>query len=141
MMRVFFDTNVLVYLYDADAPDKKERARELFEREALAGRLILSTQVLQEFYVTVTRKLAVPVEPKSAEDIVRNLSVFPVVSIDTDRILSAIGISRRYQSSFWDSLIIEAALTGGAERLLSEDLQDGQIIQGLIIENPFRSFR
>lgn len=137
MMRVFFDTNILVYLYDADAVEKKERACELFEKEASAGRLILSTQVLQEFYVAVTRKLAVPLEPKEAEDVVRNLSLLPVVPVDTERILSAIGRSRRYRLSFWDALIIETALAGGAERLLSEDLQDGQVIQGLTIENPF----
>jgi predicted nucleic acid-binding protein len=137
MMRVFFDTNILVYLYDADAVEKKERACELFETEASAGRLILSTQVLQEFYVAVTRKLAVPLEPKEAEDVVRNLSLLPVVPVDTERILSAIGRSRRYRLSFWDALIIETALAGGAGRLLSEDLQDGQVIQGLTIENPF----
>jgi len=136
-MRVFFDTNILVYLFDADAAEKKKRACFLFESEASAGRAVLSTQVLQEFYVVVTRKLAVPLDPKAAEDIVRNLSVLPIVPIDTDRILSAIGRSRRMQFSFWDALIIEAALAAGAKRLLSEDLHHGEVIDSLKIENPF----
>ena len=127
-MRAFFDTNILVYLYDADAPEKKERAGELFETEASAGREVLSTQVLHEFYVAVTRKLAVPLQPEAAEDDVR---------IGSEIILPAIGRSRRRQFSFWDALIIEAALAGGADRLLTEDLQHGQVIDGLRIENPF----
>ncbi|MFC1580590.1 PIN domain-containing protein [Thermodesulfobacteriota bacterium] len=136
-MRTFFDTNIFVYLYDADSVDKKDRARDLFETEATAGRIVLSTQVLQEFYVVVTRKLGMPLDPEAAEDVVRNLSLLPVVHIDTERILAAISRSRQHQFSFWDALIIEAALTGGADRLLSEDLQHGQVIDGLRIENPF----
>jgi len=136
-MRVFFDTNILVYLYDADEPDKKERACEIFETEASAGRALLSTQVLQEFYVTVTGKLAVPLDPKTAEDVVRNLAVLPLVQIDAEIILAAIGRSHLLRFSFWDSLIVEAAVAGGADRLLSEDLQHGQVIDGLKIENPF----
>lgn len=136
-MRVFLDTNILVYLYDTDAPEKQERARGLFEQEASAGRVLLSTQVLQEFYVVVTRKLAVPLDPKDAEDVVRNLSGLQVVPTDADRVLSAIQRSRRHRLSFWDALIIECALAGGATRLLSEDFQAGRIIEGLTIENPF----
>jgi predicted nucleic acid-binding protein len=136
-MRVFFDTNILVYLYDADEPDKKERACEIFETEASAGRALLSTQVLKEFYVTVTGKLAVPLDPKVAEDLVRHLAVLPLVQIDAEIILAAIGSSRRLQFSFWDALIVEAAVAGGAARLLSEDLHHGQVIEGLTIENPF----
>ena len=138
-MRVFFDTNILVYLYDADAGEKKERARERFETEARAGRALLSTQVLQEFYVAVTRKLAEPLDSGTAEKIVRHLSILPLIPIDTERIIAAIARSRRIQFSFWDALIVEAALAGGAQRLLSEDFQHGQRIDGLIIENPFVS--
>lgn len=136
-MRTFFDTNILVYLFDSDAAEKKERASILFEEEASAGRALLSTQVLQEFYVVVTRKLLAPLEPNMAEDVVRNLSLLPVVDIDSEKILSAIGRSQRLQLSFWDALIIETALAGGAVRLLTEDLQHGQIVEGLRIENPF----
>jgi predicted nucleic acid-binding protein len=101
------------------------------------GQVLLSTQVLQEFYVAVTRKLAVPLEAEMAEEVVRNLLVLPIIGIGVDRILAAIGRSRRLQLSFWDALIIEAALAGGADRLLTEELQHGQIIDGLKNENPF----
>ena len=136
-MRVFFDTNILVYLFDADAADKKEQARARFETEASAGRVLLSTQVLQEFYVSVTRKLSVPLEPEAAEEVVRNFSMLPIIGVNAERVLLAISRSRRMQLSFWDTLIIETALSGGANRLLTEDLQHGQIIDGLLIENPF----
>jgi predicted nucleic acid-binding protein len=137
MRRVFFDTNILVYLFDADDANKQEQARGRFEAETSAGQIVLSTQVLQEFYVAVTRKLAVPLEPETAEAVVRDLSALPMLGIDADRILIAIGRSRRMRLSFWDALIIETALAGGADRLLTEDLQHGQIIDGLLIENPF----
>jgi predicted nucleic acid-binding protein len=137
MTRTFFDTNILVYLFDADAGDKKARAAARFEQETASGRTLLSTQVLQAFYVVVTRKLQVPLEPRVAEDVVRDLAALPLVGIDADTILSAIARSRRTQLSFWDALIIESALAGGADRILTEDLQHGQRIDGLQIENPF----
>ena len=136
-MRTFFDTNILVYLFDADAGKKKETASYIFQKEASAGRALLSTQVLQEFYVVVTRKLQEPLEPDSAEGVVRDLSCLPVVTINSDSVLSAIGRSRKMVLSFWDALIIETALVGGASRIITEDLQHGQVIDGLQIENPF----
>jgi predicted nucleic acid-binding protein len=136
-MRVFFDTNILVYLFDADNADKKNLARATFEAAAATGQLVLSTQVLQEFYVAVTKKLAVPLDAETAEAVVRNLSVLPLIGIDAEKILGAIGRSRRMQFSFWDALIIETALAAGAARLLTEDLQHGQVIDGLRVENPF----
>ena len=138
-MRSFFDTNILIYMYDNDAPGKKERACQLFETEASDGRALLSTQVLQEFYVSVTRKLAVPLFPEEAEVVLRHLSLLPVVQINKDMICSAAGRSRMQRLSFWDARVIEAALAGGASRLLSEDMQNGQVIDGLTIENPFAS--
>lgn len=136
-MRVFFDTNVLVYLFDADDEVKKELASARFEAEASAGRVLLSTQVLQEFYVSVTRKLSVPLAPETAESVVHDLTLLPIVAIDTERIMGAIQRSRMLGLSFRDALIVEAALAGGAGCLLSEDMQHGQVIEGLRIENPF----
>jgi len=136
-MRVFFDTNILVYMFDADDAVKKELACARFEAEASSGQALLSTQVLQEFYVVATRKLSVPLAPETAEAIVRDLSLLPMIAIDADRILAAIYRSRMLMLSFWDALIIEAALAGGADRLLTEDMQHGQMIEGLQIENPF----
>jgi predicted nucleic acid-binding protein len=137
MRRVFFDTNILVYLFDADAVWKKEQSQKRFAAEAAAGQVLLSTQVLQEFYVAVTKKLAIPLDAKAAEAVVRDLSAMPIIGVDADRILAAIGRSRSMQLSFWDALIIETALAAGAARILTEDLQHGQIIEGLLIENPF----
>lgn len=136
-MITFIDTNVLVYLFDADAPVKKERALERFTALALGGQALLSTQVLQEFYVTVTRKLRTPLPPAEAEQAVTELATLPVVSIDAPLVLRGINRQRSHGFSFWDALIIEAAREGGAECLLTEDLQHGQTVDGLRIENPF----
>ena len=136
-MRCFFDTNILVYLFDADASEKQAKCRALFESEVTAGRAVLSTQVLQEFYVAATRKLAVPLAPEVAEEVVRNLAALPVAQIDNALIFRAIHRSKLLRFSFWDSLIVSAALSSGADRLLTEDLQHGQVIEGMRIENPF----
>jgi len=136
-MRSFFDTNILVYLFDQDNPDKKKRAQNLLEREAAAGRALLSTQVLQEFYVTVTRKIAVPIDAEEAEEAVRQLTLLPHVEVNSRHILRAIRRSGKMRLSFWDALIIEAAIEGDADTLFSEDLSDGQVIGKLTIRDPF----
>lgn len=137
MTRSFFDTNVLVYLFDGGEPEKKARAQEIYGREARAGGAVLSTQVLQEFYVNVTRKLSPPLPSGVAEERVRDFCRLSLVRVEASMILSAVVRSREHMLSFWDALIIEAALKGGADRLLTEDLQHGQVIEGLRIENPF----
>lgn len=136
--RVFLDTNVLVYLFDADAPAKQQRARALLSIHELRAQMILSTQVLQEFYVSVTRKLASPLDPDTALKAVQDLGVFPVVQIDTPLILLAIQRSRKAKVSFWDALILESALVAGTTLLYSEDFQDGAVFGKLRIENPFK---
>ena len=138
-MRTFFDTNVLVYLFDEDYPEKKAQAQALLEKETENGRILLSTQVLQEFYVTVTRKLELPLPPEKAEEVVSQFMVFPLVEISSSHILKAIRKSISLQFPFWDALIIEAAISGGASILYTEDLQHGQIIDNLKILNPFQS--
>jgi predicted nucleic acid-binding protein len=135
--RVFLDTNILVYLFDADAPAKQRHVREVISRYAPKGHLLLSTQVLQEFYVCVTRKLATPLDPDEALQAVQDLASWPVVQIDTPLIILAIIRSRRAKLSFWDALIVEAALAGGATHLYTEDFQHGQTIEGMRIANPF----
>jgi predicted nucleic acid-binding protein len=136
--RVFVDTNVLVYLFDADDPAKQRMVQNLLSNRDLRARLILSTQVLQEFYVSVTRKLATPLDPEAAFQAVQDLAAFPVVQIDPPLILLAIQRSRKAKVSFWDALILEAALTAGAILLYSEDFQDGSVYGGLRIANPFQ---
>ena len=137
MSRCFFDTNVLLYLFDDSVPEKKAQAQEVFSEEVEAGRAVLSTQVLQEFYVSVTRKLAEPLPSAVAEAQVRDFARLPTVRVDEVMILSAIERHRSMSFSFWDALILEAALRGGADRLLTEDMQHGQKIEGLLVENPF----
>lgn len=136
-MRAFVDTNVLVYLFDADAPEKQARAQSLLTRDDEDLTLVLSTQVLQEFYVAVTRKLAVPLSTPAAERAVRDLATLSVVHADTELVLAGIRRARSDAFSFWDALIVEAALMAGAERLVTEDMQHGRRIDNLVIDNPF----
>lgn len=121
------------------APEKKARAQDIFFGEVEAGRAVLSTQILQEFYVNVTRKLAEPLSAEVAEEQVRDFARLPLVRVDESMILAAIERSRTMSFSFWDTLVVEAALSAGATRLLPEDLQHGQRISGLTVENPFLS--
>lgn len=136
-MKSFLDTNILVYMFDRDSPVKRATARKIFRSEGAVGNLVLSTQVLQEFYVSVTRKLALPLRPESAYRAMRHLSTLPLVAIDSPLVLSAIRRSQQLSLSFWDALIVESALQCGAARVWTEDMQHGQVIDGLRIENPF----
>lgn len=136
-MSAFFDTNILVYLFDSSAPEKRHRARALFRERAARDEVLLSVQVLQELYVTLTRKLARPVRTDRAERLVRSFAALPVVAVDAELVLAAVALARRNQLSLWDALIVVAAKAGGASELLSEDLQSGQIIEGLRVVNPF----
>lgn len=135
MMRRFLDTNVLLYADDLDAGPKRERAREILRDAIRSGEGVVSTQVLQEFFVVSTRKLGV--DPAAARRKVELLSEMDLVRIDLGLILSAIDLHRLHSFSFWDALIVRAAAVGGCQTLLSEDLQDGRVVDGLRIENPF----
>lgn len=136
-MSAFFDTDILVYPFDSSSPEKRHRARDLFRERAARDEVLLSVQVLQELYVTLTRKLARPVRADRAERLVRSFAALPVVAIDAELVLAAVALSRRNQLSLWDALIVVAAKAGGASEVLSEDLQSGQIIAGLRVVNPF----
>lgn len=136
--RVFLDTNVLVYLFDTDDPAKQRCVQDLLSNRELRARLILSTQVLQEFYVCVTRKLILPLDPDVAFQAVQDLAALPIIQIDPPLILLAIQRSRKAKVSFWDALILEAAMTAEATLLYSEDFQDGSVFGGLRIANPFK---
>jgi predicted nucleic acid-binding protein len=137
-MASFIDTNVLIYFHDDEEPEKKARADEVIERESRAGTMVISTQVLQEFYSAATRKWREPLRVEAAERSVRRfIEISTVVQVDIAVILAAISRTRTTSISFWDALIVEAALKGKAEKLFTEDLQDGQTINGLRVENPF----
>jgi predicted nucleic acid-binding protein len=134
---VFFDTNVLVYLYDTDSPQKQDKAKALLEEHGGSSNVFLSTQVLQEFYVNVSRKFARRLSHEEALQATENLSRLPVIQVDISLILGAISLGKQLQVSFWDALIIQAALRARCQRLLTEDLQHGRVIGDLRIENPF----
>lgn len=134
-MAAFLDTNVAVYAFDADAGRKKERALEILGDAAL--RLVVSPQVLNEFYVTVTRKLRRPLPPAIALDAVRELARFRVVPLDADTTLEAIAVAQSSRISLWDACIVVAASRGGCTTILSEDLTNGQRLLDVEIANPF----
>jgi predicted nucleic acid-binding protein len=136
-MRTFFDAGVLAYLFDADAPGKKERIRSILQEETVEGRAVLSTQVLEEFYVTVTRKLAVPLDPEPAERALGDLADLPVIAVDPRMIRRAASLANEESISFWNALVVEAALAAGAARLLTEDLRSGRQFGKLEVVNPF----
>jgi predicted nucleic acid-binding protein len=136
--RTFFDTNVLVYLFDSDSPDKQSRARSALRQALERGAAVISTQVLQEFFVTVTRKLARPLPAREAEAALRTLMELSVVQIDPDLILAAAVTSRRDRISFWDALILAAASVAGCDEVFSEDLQHGRSFGRVRLVNPLR---
>jgi predicted nucleic acid-binding protein len=133
----FFDSNVLVYTVDRAEPEKREVARALFEEHLREGSGFLSPQVLREFYVASTRKLATPLPEQAARDAVEDLGAYCTLQESREMILSAVSRKQRLSISFWDALIVEAAILGGADHILTEDLQHGQVIEGVKVHNPF----
>ena len=138
MSSVFIDTNVLVYAFDADSGLKFERAQSILKDCWNNQTGILSTQVLEEFYVTVTKKLPSKMDKQSARNIVQVYKAWSAQPITPDDIIDASEFEEQNQLSFWDSLIITVAQKTGAETLYSEDMQDGQKFGSLTIVNPFK---
>ncbi len=134
--RSFLDTNILVYTDDKAAPAKQRRALELVAEHRRAGTGVLSLQVLQEYFVTVTRKLRV--DAAVARRKIELLSEFEVLTPDVADVLAAIDLHRLHGFSFWNALVVRAAKQSGCAVLLSEDLQDTRTIDGVQIVNPFR---
>jgi predicted nucleic acid-binding protein len=136
MAKIFVDTNILVYCMDMYDPAKQEKCRHLIKDLADESNGVISTQVMQEFYVTSTKKLGV--EPLLAKDILHSFEQFETVIISPLIIKDAVDCSIINRISFWDSLIIVAAESANCGRLWSEDLNDGQVIRGVRIENPLK---
>jgi predicted nucleic acid-binding protein len=134
--RSFFDTNVLVYADDAAAPAKQRRAIDLIAEHRRARTGVLSLQVLQEYFVTVTRKLHV--DAAVARRKVELLSEFDVAAPEVADILAAIDLHRLHGFSFWDALILRAAKQAGCSILFSEDMQQAREIDGVRIVNPLQ---
>lgn len=136
--RAFFDTNIFVYSFDAAEPEKRRKAALLVERHRDAGRLALSTQVLQEFFWVTTRTMRKPLSVEQARREVERLAELDPLQVDSRLVVNAIDRSRSAQISFWDGLVVEAALRAGCSTLYSEDLQDGWVVDGrLTVVNPF----
>jgi predicted nucleic acid-binding protein len=135
--KTFVDTNVLIYAHDIDAGHKHEIAKAVL-RELWAERAgLLSTQVLQEFYVNATRKIKTPLSKPEARSVVDTYAAWCVDGITPTDVSAAFQIEDRARIGFWDALILAVAVRSGARRVLSEDLNSGQAIAGLTIHNPF----
>ncbi|HEY4176289.1 MAG TPA: PIN domain-containing protein [Kofleriaceae bacterium] len=133
--RSFFDTNIFVYADDAGAGVKRARAQVLIDSHAQMKTLVLSTQVMQEYFDVATRKLRLPAE--FARFRVENMARHDVVLNDGSIVLGAIDLHRLHRISIWDALLVKAASSGNCGVLFSEDLNHGQTIDGVRIENPF----
>lgn len=135
--KVFLDTNILIYAHDIDAGKKHDVALSILKTIWEEETGIISTQVIQEFYVNVTRKIPNPITPVQARGIILNYFSWQVEPVEPHTILSASEIEEKYILSFWDSLIIATASQSEADKILTEDLNHGQTIEGVLIENPF----
>lgn len=134
--RIFIDTNILIYSIDDADPKKQRGASEVINRLSENGGVI-STQVLQEFFNIAANKLKLPKE--HVKELIERLSdCFPVHKNSVSDIIRAIDISIKTSFTFWDSLIISAAVSEGCRTLYSEDLNDGQIVENVTITNPFK---
>jgi len=133
----FVDTNVLVYAHDLSAAAKHQAARALIQELWESGNGCVSVQVLQEFYVNVTRKVPKPLESQTAAHIVADLARWTVHAPDVEDVLEAIAIQRRHQISFWDAMIVASAVQLGCDVVWSEDLNAGQVYEGVRVVSPF----
>lgn len=137
MSLAFFDTNILVYRDDASTPVKQQRASSLLDDHLTADTAVLSLQVLQEYFATITRKLHIPME--TAQRQVELFSCAKIVRFEIADLIAAIELHRLARISFWDAMIVHAARIGGAAVLYTEDLQHGSILGGVRVINPFKN--
>jgi predicted nucleic acid-binding protein len=137
--KIFVDTNILVYGHDKDAGQKHQIAQNLLADLWNHRSGVLSIQVLQEFYVTLTRKVLHPLSPSTVRNLIRDYISWQVEVNDTLSILNASRIEENYRISFWDALIVSAASKAKVSKILTEDLQPGRVIEGILLENPFHS--
>jgi len=134
----FVDSSILIYAHDRDAGPRRDRARRLCEQLRRESSGCLSVQVLQESYVTVTRKLRTPVARAQAQELVRTYASWVASPTTPVTVTRATELSEAAEIGFWHALIVPAAEQSGAETLYSEDLNDGQVIAGVRVVNPLR---
>jgi predicted nucleic acid-binding protein len=135
--RYFVDTNILMYAHDTSGGEKHERAKALLEELWRDRSGVVSTQVLQELSVNLRKKARRPLDAKATREIVADYLTWQVIVNGGESILEAIDLEMRYQISFWDALIVQAAQSSGAEMLYSEDLADRQQYGSVRVINPF----
>jgi predicted nucleic acid-binding protein len=133
-VKYFIDTNILIYLFSKDEPDKREECKAFFKKVDNKGNLVISAQVLSEFAVVMLRKLNMP--PNQLKNILEDLSAFEVVAISSEIVKKAVDIQVLNLLSFWNSQIVSAALSANCTAIVSEDLNHGQKIEGIEIVNP-----
>ena len=135
--REFVDANVLVYAFDSSAGRKQQTAQALLERLWESNTGCVSVQVLQEFFVTVTKKVAKPVPVEDATARIREFASWRVFAPTSEDVLGAIAVHTQAKIAFWDAMIVLAAAESGCDVLWTEDLADGQTLRGVRIRNPF----
>lgn len=133
-MPAFADTNIWVYTFDRADPDKRRKAAAALAAEPI----VVSTQVMSEFFVVVTRKLATPLSPAAARAVVADMARLHVVAVDAALVDAAIEASSAWAVSYWDALIVRAAESAGCDRLLTEDLVHGTRYGSVVAQDPFR---
>lgn len=134
---IFLDTNILVYAHDLDAGNKHDVASKIIYQLWESKNGVLSTQVLQEFYVTLTKKMPRPLNRVATRKILKEYFSWQVVINDPQIIFQASEIEEDYKISFWDALIVSAAYSKNVATIVTEDLNHGQYIEGIFIQNPF----
>jgi predicted nucleic acid-binding protein len=134
----FVDTSILIYAEDRESKDKHQVARALVVNLWDSREGVVSVQVLQEFYVNVTRKLKKPLTVAKAKQIVEEYLTWTVIDNTGAMLVDAIELQRKAQLSFWDALIVQAAIQAGCDRLYSEDLNPGQRFGPVLVMNPFK---
>ena len=133
----FVDANVLVYAFDSSAAHKQRAAQELLERLWESGTGCVSIQVLQEFFVTVTKKVPTPLPVDDAKARIREFAAWTVFGPTADDIVAAIDLHTEAKIGFWDAMVVLAAAESECDVLWTEDLSDGQLLRGVRIRNPF----
>lgn len=139
--KVFLDTNIFIYSIDASRGQSKKRdvARQIVEEHIRKDSGAISIQVLQEFYQVATQKIQVPLSTDEALEYLHYMAILETVLPDFDMVVAAIRLHQKHSLSFWDALILQAAIIAGCSQILSEDLQDGFYLDNLTVKNPFVS--
>ena len=133
----FLDTNILVYAYDSSTPEKQKIAQSILTQAVNNENAFVSTQVLGEFITVITHKVKNSIGKDEALDIIICLKFARILEVDFPMVIKGIEICRRYSISYWDSLIISAAKSANYSMVLTEDMNDGQVIEGVKIQSPF----